>query len=357
MYEVMLWFTVLSICSLTTVLLLCIGRRIKIKSNPAYVLHSIPTKVNISYDKHIPRHRDQVELKSPQVPLDCDGIQHPEIHQVCTRISTGSLQPQRINDTVQYQEEVIVSNGTGRFELVHAEVMTQSILENEEYDYAYAQIQHNPFPLHSKTESDSKSETAKYQNVFVTSQITGSDAIPQSKQSIGTKKVLHSYENLVLQNSKDELNPAGMCNESQITGSDAIPRSKRNIETKKGGNYENLVLQNSKDELNPVGMCNESQITGSDAIPRSKRNSGTKMVFQSYENLVLQNSKDELNPAGMCNESTSPETQPPDKTQPQNCPDSVILNSEAQVSQLLPWVLYQQDINKELNVVKYFSLV
>ena len=104
-------------------------------------------------------------------------------------------------------------------------------------------------------------------------------------------------------------------------------------------------------------MCNESQITGSDAIPRSKRNSGTKKVFQSYENLVLQNSKDELNPAGMCNESTSPETQPPDKTQPQNCPDSVILNSEAQVSQLLPWVLYQQDINEELNVVKYFSLV
>ena len=499
----MLWFTVLSICSLTTVLFLCIRRRIKIKSNPAYVLHSIPTKVNISYDKHIPRHRDQVELKSPQVPLDCDGIQHPEIHQVCTRISTGPLQPQRINDTVQYQEEVIVSNGTGRFELVHAEVMTQSILENEEYDYAYAQIQHNPFPLHSKTESDSKSETAKYQNVFVTSQITGqyqeevivsngtgrfelvhaevmtqsileneeydyayaqiqhnpfplhsktesdsksetakyqnvfvtsqitgqyqeevivsngtgrfelvhaevmtqsileneeydyayaqiqhnpfplhsktesdsksetakyqnvfvtsqitgSDAIPQSKQSIGTKKVLHSYENLVLQNSKDELNPAVMCNESQITGSDAIPRSKRNIETKKGGNYENLVLQNSKDELNPVGMCNESQITGSDAIPRSKRNSGTKKVFQSYENLVLQNSKDELNPAGMCNESTSPETQPPDKTQPQNCPDSVILNSEERVSQLLPWVLYQQDINEELNVVKYFSLV
>ena len=263
MYEVLLWFTVLSICSLTTVLFLCIRRRIKIKNNPAYVLHSIPTKVNISYDKHIPRHRDQVELKSPQVPLDCDGIQHLEIHQVYNKFSAGPLQPQRINDTVdgitgQYQDEVIASNGTGRFELVHAEVMTQSISENEKYDYV--PIQHNPFLLRSKTENDSKSETAKYQNVFVTSQITGSDAISQSKH-------------------------------------------------------------------------------------------GTKKVFHSYENLVLQNSKDELNPAGMCNESTSPETQP------QNCPQAVILNSDARVSQLLPWVLYQQDINEEQNVIKYFSLV
>ena len=324
MYEVLLWFTVLSMCSLTTVLFLCIRRRIKIKSNPAYVVHSIPTKVNISYDKHIPRHSDQVELKSPQVPLDCDGIQHPEIHQVCNGISASplDLQPQRINDTVdgQYQQEVIASNGVGRFELVHAEVMTQSISENEEYDYV--PIQHNQFPLRSKTENDSKSETAKYQNVIDTSQITGSDAIPRSKQNIGTEKVFHSYENLVLQNSKDELNPARMCNES------TSPETQPNV-------------------------FDTSQITGSDAIPRSKQNIGTEKVFHSYENLVLQNSKDELNPAGMCNESTSPETQP------QNCPESVnvILNSDARISQLQPWVLYQQDIDEEQNVINYFSLV